>query len=96
MILVVSRDLLIVGGIMLSWVLGDPITIKPATVSRLNTVAQILLGGVVIAARAFHWEIAGAINALMGLVAVLTLLSIGGLPPGMGSSRRRCRRKGPA
>jgi cardiolipin synthase (CMP-forming) len=75
-ILVVSRDLLIVGGIMLSWVLGDPITIKPATVSRLNTVAQILLGGVVIAARAFQWQIAGAINALMGLVAVLTLLSI--------------------
>jgi cardiolipin synthase (CMP-forming) len=75
-ILVVSRDLMIVGGIMLSWVLGDPITIKPATVSRLNTVAQILLGGVVIAARAFHWEIVGAINALMGLVAVLTLLSI--------------------
>ena len=75
-ILVVSRDLLIVGGIMLSWVLGDPITIKPATVSRLNTVAQILLGGVVIAARAFHWEIAGVINALMGLVTVLTLLSI--------------------
>jgi cardiolipin synthase len=61
---------------MLSWVLGDPITIKPATVSRLNTVAQILLGGVVIAARAFHWQIAGGINALMGLVAVLTLLSI--------------------
>jgi cardiolipin synthase len=75
-ILVVSRDLLIVGGIMLSWVLGDPITIKPATVSRLNTVAQIVLGGVVIAARAFQWEIAGAINGLMGLVAVLTLLSI--------------------
>ncbi|MBV9240214.1 MAG: CDP-alcohol phosphatidyltransferase family protein [Xanthobacteraceae bacterium] len=75
-ILVVSRDILIVGGIMLSWVLGDPITIKPATVSRLNTVAQILLGGVVIAARAFQWQIAGGINALMGLVAVLTLLSI--------------------
>lgn len=75
-ILVVSRDLLIVGGIMLSWVLGDPITIKPAAVSRLNTVAQIVLGGVVIAARAFQWEIAEAINGLMGLVAVLTLLSI--------------------
>ena len=75
-ILVVSRDILIVGGIMLSWVLGDPITIKPATVSRLNTVAQIVLGGVVIAARAFQWQIAGGINALMGLVAVLTLLSI--------------------
>ncbi len=75
-ILVVSRDILIVGGIMLSWLLGDPIMIRPATVSRLNTVAQIVLGGVVIAARAFHWNIASPINVLMGLVAVLTLLSI--------------------
>jgi cardiolipin synthase len=75
-ILVVSRDLLIVGGIMLSWVLGNPVTIKPATVSRLNTVAQIVLGGLVIAARAFHWDIELPEGGLMGLVAVLTLLSI--------------------
>jgi cardiolipin synthase (CMP-forming) len=75
-ILVVSRDLLIVGGIMLSWVLGNPVTIKPATVSRLNTVAQIVLGGLVIAARAFHWDIELPEASLMGLVAVLTLLSI--------------------
>jgi cardiolipin synthase (CMP-forming) len=76
-ILVVSRDLLIVGGIMLSWLLDNPITIKPATVSRLNTVAQIVLGGVVLAARAFHWDIAFPATLLMALVAVLTLLSIG-------------------
>jgi cardiolipin synthase len=76
-ILVVSRDLLIVGGIILSWLLGNPITIKPATVSRLNTVAQIVLGGVVIAARAFHWDIEFPVALLMALVAVLTLLSIG-------------------
>ncbi len=75
-ILVVSRDLLIVGGIMLSWFLGDPITIKPAAVSRLNTVAQIVLGGVVIAARAFHWDVALWAALLMALVAALTLLSI--------------------
>jgi cardiolipin synthase len=74
--LVVSRDLLIVGGIMLSWVLGNPVTIKPATVSRLNTVAQIVLGGLVIAARAFHWDVELPEAGLMGLVAVLTLLSI--------------------
>jgi cardiolipin synthase len=76
-ILVVSRDLLIVGGIMLSWVLGNPITIKPANVSRANTVAQIVLGGVVIAARAFRWDIWLPVALLMALVAVLTLLSIG-------------------
>ena len=75
-ILVVSRDLLIVGGIMLSWLLGDPITIKPAAVSRLNTVAQIVLGGVVIAARAFHWDVDLSAALLMALVAALTLLSI--------------------
>jgi cardiolipin synthase len=76
-ILVVSRDILIVGGIMLSWVLGNPITIKPATVSRLNTVAQIVLGGVVLAVHAFHWNIEPAVTLLMALVAALTLLSIG-------------------
>ena len=75
-ILVVSRDILIVGGIMLSWVLGNPITIKPATVSRLNTVAQIVLGGVVLAVHAFRWDIAFTVRLLMALVAVLTLLSI--------------------
>jgi cardiolipin synthase len=61
---------------MLSWVLGNPVSIKPATVSRLNTVAQIVLGGLVIAARAFHWDIELPEASLMGLVAVLTLLSI--------------------
>src|SRR5262249_12779084 len=75
-ILVVSRDLLIVGGIMLSWVLGNPVTIKPATVSRLNTVAQIVLGGLVIAARAFHWDVELPEAGLMWLVAVLPLLSV--------------------
>jgi cardiolipin synthase len=76
-ILVVSRDLLIVGGVMLSWVLGNPINIKPATVSRLNTVAQIVLGGLVIAARAFDWRVELAEALLMALVTALTLLSIG-------------------
>src|SRR6202142_741394 len=37
-ILVVSRDILIVGGIMLSWLVGPPLKIKPLLVSKLNTV----------------------------------------------------------
>jgi cardiolipin synthase len=75
-ILVVSRDLLIVGGIMLSWVLGNPIRIKPLMVSKLNTVAQILLAGFVLAALGFRFGADMARIALMAAVTALTLLSI--------------------
>lgn len=75
-ILVVSRDLLIVGGIMLSWVLGNPIKIRPLMVSKLNTVAQILLAGFVLAALGFGFGAEMARIALMAAVTALTLLSI--------------------
>lgn len=75
-ILVVSRDLLIVGGIMLSWVLGNPIRIRPLMVSKLNTVAQILLAGFVLAALGFRLDADIVRIALMAAVTALTLLSI--------------------
>ena len=49
-ILVVSRDLLIVGGVMFSWLIGKPVSVKPHPVSKLNTAAQLLLVGLVLAA----------------------------------------------
>ena len=52
-ILVVSRDILIVGGIMLSWVMGNPLKIKPLLVSKLNTVAQIMFACVVLGSLGF-------------------------------------------
>ena len=76
-ILVVSRDLLIVGGIMLSWILGNPIAIKPMLVSKLNTVAQILFAAVVLAAGAFNFDARMAEVVLMACVTILTLLSVG-------------------
>ena len=76
-ILVVSRDFLIVGAIMFSWVFGNPIKVKPLMVSKLNTVAQILLAGTVLAALGFDFNADMARMALMIAVAVLTLLSIG-------------------
>ena len=76
-ILVVSRDLLIVGGIMLAWVLGNPLQIKPLMVSKLNTVAQILLAGFVLAALGFGWNADMVRMALTVAVAALTLLSVG-------------------
>src|SRR5674476_1147797 len=45
-IMVVSRDILIVGGIMLSWLVGAPLKVKPLLVSKLNTVAQIVFASV--------------------------------------------------
>ncbi|MEJ0069948.1 MAG: hypothetical protein WDO24_15890 [Pseudomonadota bacterium] len=48
-ILVVFRDLLIVGGVLLSHTLGLAVTMAPLTISRINTVAQIALAGLVLA-----------------------------------------------
>ena len=74
--LVVSRDILIVGGIMLSWVMGSPLKIKPLLVSKLNTVAQILFAGVVLGSLGFDLQADTLKLVLMGLVAALTLLSV--------------------
>ncbi|MEA2937582.1 MAG: hypothetical protein QOC56_1086 [Alphaproteobacteria bacterium] len=76
-ILVVSRDIMIVCAVILSWVVDKPVKLKPLAVSKLNTVAQIVFATIVLAALAFRWDIPIVINALMALVAVLTLLSIG-------------------
>jgi cardiolipin synthase len=75
-IMVVSRDILIVGGIMLSWVVGSPLKIKPLLVSKLNTVAQIVFASVVLGSLGFNYELPTLTLILMGLVAVLTLLSV--------------------
>ena len=76
-ILVTSRDIMIVAGVMLSWLLGSPLAMKPLLVSKLNTVAQIVYACVVLAALGFEFDVAGLDIALMGTVAVLTLLSVG-------------------
>ena len=75
-ILVVSRDILIVGGIMLSWLMGNPLKIRPLLVSKLNTVAQIAFACVVLGSLGFNYAVPVFKLVLMGLVAVLTLLSI--------------------
>jgi cardiolipin synthase (CMP-forming) len=75
-ILVVSRDILIVGGIMLSWLVGKPLKIKPLVVSKLNTVAQIVFACVVLGSLGFGIPADTLMVVLMGLVATLTLLSV--------------------
>jgi cardiolipin synthase (CMP-forming) len=76
-ILVVSRDIMIIGGVMLSWLVGNPVTVKPLLVSKLNTVAQIAFACLVLGALGFDFDARVPELLLMGLVTVLTLLSVG-------------------
>ena len=75
-ILVVSRDIMIVSAIILSWLVDNPVKLKPLTVSKLNTVAQILLALVVLASLAFEFDVWWVIQGLTALVAILTLASV--------------------
>jgi cardiolipin synthase len=75
-ILVVSRDIMIIGAVILSWLVGKPVTVRPLMVSKLNTAAQILFACVVLASLGFDLQLDLLTTLLMALVAVLTLLSV--------------------
>lgn len=44
-ILVASRDVLIVGAVILSWVMDKPIKVQPLMISKINTAFQIIFAG---------------------------------------------------
>lgn len=75
-IAVVSRDILIVAGVVLAWVLNHPITIRPAMVSKANTVAQIVLAGTVLADDGFGLGLEVLRIVLVWIVGALTLASL--------------------
>lgn len=75
-ILVVSRDIMIVGAVIVSWLFGKPIPMKPLMVSKLNTVAQVTFAALVLASVGFGFNAEPYDLILMGLVTVFTLLSV--------------------
>ena len=75
-ILVVSRDIIIVGAVIVSWLLDRPIPMKPLMVSKLNTVAQVSFAALILASLGFGFSTAPYEIALMLCVTVLTLLSV--------------------
>jgi cardiolipin synthase len=75
-ILVVSRDLLIVGGIIFSWIVNKPVSVKPHMVSKINTAVQLLLVGLVLAALGFGFDPGWLMSLTIALVAALTLASV--------------------
>ena len=75
-ILVVSRDIMIVSAVIVSWLFGKPIPMKPLMVSKINTVAQVALAAVVLASLAFGFGPAPYDVILMGVVTVFSLVSV--------------------
>jgi cardiolipin synthase len=76
-ILVVSRDIMIVGAIILSWLIDRPVKIKPHIVSKANTAAQIVFACLVLGSRGLDIDAEPVLTLVMALVAVLTLVSVG-------------------
>ncbi len=76
-ILVVFRDLVIVGAVILSWLIERPLPIEPLKISKLNTFAQIIFAGVVLGSSGFALDLARVEQAGAWLVGGLTLASAG-------------------
>ena len=74
-ILVVFRDLVIVGGLLLLWILGARTAIKPLYVSKLNTAVQLLLAGFALFHTGFGAELHTTLSVLIWLTAATTLWS---------------------
>lgn len=75
-IAVVSRDILIVAGVLLIWMVGRPIRIRPLPVSKANTAAQILLAALVLANDGFSLGLDSARDVLVWITGTLTLVSL--------------------
>lgn len=73
---VVSRDILIVIAIMLSWLLGNPVRIRPLTISKANTAAQIILVATVLADEGFGLGLGTARLVLIWVTGALTVASL--------------------
>lgn len=74
-ILIVSRDVLIVGAVVLSWMLGEPTSVQPLRISKVNTTLQIILAAVVLGDLAFTVDLGRVREVLVYVVAFLTVVS---------------------
>jgi len=73
--LVVSRDVLIVGAVILSWTLDRNVEIAPLLVSKVNTATQITLACVVLADLGFELQLEWVTTLLVLAVTVFTIWS---------------------
>lgn len=74
-ILVVFRDLVIVGGVLVLYLLGQPPAIQPILLSKANTALQILLAAAALLVAGFGLQAAAMLDALVLATAATTLAS---------------------
>ncbi|WP_394689935.1 CDP-alcohol phosphatidyltransferase family protein [Hoeflea sp.] len=74
-LLAVSRDGLIVGAVVLSSLMDNPVEVRPLMVSKTNTMAQIVLLVLVLAELAGIAQLTALSNIMIYLVAGLTIAS---------------------
>ncbi len=74
-ILVVFRDVVIIGGVLVLWQLGHRVVIRPPFISKLNTAMQILLVALALLLSGFGLQAPALMGALTWLVALTTLAS---------------------
>lgn len=75
-IAVVSRDLLIITGVMLAWLLDHPVRIQPLVVSKANTLAQLVLASCVLADTGFKLGLGPVRDVLVVVTGALTVASL--------------------
>ncbi len=75
-IAVVSRDILILLAVLLSWLMDHPVRIKPLIVSKINTAAQLALAATVLADEGFSLGFETARTVLVWITGTLTILSL--------------------
>jgi cardiolipin synthase (CMP-forming) len=76
-VLVIFRDLMIVGAVAIAWLMNNPIPIEPLRVSKANTAAQIVAVATALGVHGFmiplpEWGLTG----LYAVVAALTVISV--------------------
>ncbi len=75
-VLVVSRDVLIIGAVILSWLMDHPVTIRPILVSKANTAMQIVFAALVLGSLGLEVPLPRLLPAAQALVSLLTIASM--------------------
>jgi len=75
-IIVVARDVMIIGAFMISWLLGKPMAVKPLLISKLNTLVQLGVAAMILGVKAFGFPIGLWFDLSLYAVAALSLASI--------------------
>jgi cardiolipin synthase len=74
-IMVVFRDVMIVGAVILYQTMVRRLEVNPLIISKVNTLAQIVLAALVLGSRGFDVDTGLFFEMMIGIVAVTTIIS---------------------